>query len=154
MIEGIGNEIDSMLDTILEMQIVVKCRTKLIRISDTEMDYSDKFVLYKITRISNSLFSLELTVKTQMINFIIIQSYLEQQLLDRVLSKEQKSLEEQLTALLEDVTENAKNLRRFDKQLLLILANYQKSLFDGTVLMDVLNTIKTNLKRWTKYCQV
>ena len=94
MIKGIENEIDPMLDQILEKQIIVKGRTKLIRISDTEMDYSDKFMFYMTTRLSNPHFSPELAAKTTIINFTVIQSGLEQQLLGRVLSKEQKSLEE------------------------------------------------------------
>ena len=94
MIEGIENEIDPMLDPILEKQVIVKGRTKLIRISDTEMDYSDKFMFYMTTRLSNPHFSPELAAKTTIISFTVIQSGLEQQLLGRVLSKEQKSFEE------------------------------------------------------------
>ena len=94
MIEGIENEIDPMLDPILEKQVIVEGRTKLIRISDTEMDYSDKFMFYMTTRLSNPHFSPELAANTTIINFTVIQSGLEQQLLGRVLSKEQKSFEE------------------------------------------------------------
>ena len=81
MVEGIENEVDPMLDPVLEKQIIVKGRTKLIRISDTEMDYSDKFMLYLTTRLSNPHFSPELAAKTAIINFTVIQSGLEQQLL-------------------------------------------------------------------------
>ena len=81
MVEGIENEVDPMLDPVLEKQIIVKGRTKLIRISDTEMDYSDKFMLYLTTRLSNLHFSPELAAKTAIINFTVIQSGLEQQLL-------------------------------------------------------------------------
>ena len=101
MIEDIENEVDPMFDPVLEKQIIVKGRTKLIRISDTEMDYSDKFMLYLTTSLSNPHFSTELAAKTAIINFTVIQSGLEHQLLGRVLSKEQNYLEEQLTLLLE-----------------------------------------------------
>ena len=70
-----------MLDLVLEKQIIIKGRTKLIRISDKEMNYSDKFMLYLTTRLSNPHFSTELAAKTAIINFIVIQSGLEQQLL-------------------------------------------------------------------------
>ena len=146
MVEGIENEVDPMLDLVLEKQIIVKGRIKLIRISDTEMDYSDKFMLYLTIRLSNTHFSTELAAKTAIINFTVIQSGLEQQLIGRVLSKEQNYLEEQLTLLLEDVTENTKTLQRFDKQLLERLTNSQGSLLDDTELMDVLNTIKAKFK--------
>ena len=146
IVEGIENKVDPMLNPVLEKQIIVKGRIKLIRISDTEMNYSDKFMLYLTTRLSNPHFSPELAAKTAIINFTVIQSGLEQQLLGRVLSKEQNYLEEQLTLLLEDVTENTKTLQKFDKQLLERLANSQGSLLDDTELMDVLNTIKAKSK--------
>lgn len=146
MLEGIENEVDPMLDPILEKQIIQKKRSKFIKIADQEMDFDDKFMLYMTTKLSNPHFSPELAAKSTIINFTVIQSGLEQQLLGRVLSKEQKSLEEQLTALLEDVTENTKTLQRFDKQLLERLANAQGSLLDDVELIDVLQTIKAKSK--------
>lgn len=146
MIDGIENEVDPMLDPILEKQVIVKGRTKLLKIADNEMDYDDKFMLYMTSRLANPHFSPELAAKTTIINFTVIQSGLEQQLLGRVLSKEQKSLEEQLTQLLEDVTENTKILAEFDKQLLERLANAEGSLLDDIELIEVLATIKTKSK--------
>ena len=108
MVEGIENEVDPMFDLVLEKRIIVKGRIKLIRISDTEMNYSDKFMLYLTTLLLNLHFSPDLAAKTAIINFTIIQSGLEQQLLGRVLLKEQNYLEEQLTLLIENVTENTK----------------------------------------------
>jgi dynein heavy chain, axonemal len=143
MIDGITNEVDPMLDPILEKQIITRGRTKLLKIADQEMDFDDKFMLYMTTRLANPTFSPELAAKTTIINFTVIQSGLEQQLLGRVLSKEQKSLEEQLKALLEDVTENTKILQQFDKQLLEKLASIEGSLLDDPELIDVLATIKT-----------
>ena len=146
MIEGIENEVDPMLDPLLEKQIIVKGRSKLIKLADQDLDYDDKFRLYMTSRLANPHFSPELAAKTTIINFTVIQTGLEQQLLGRVLSKEQKSLEEQLTALLEDVTENTKTLQQFDKMLLERLANSQGSLLDDVELIDVLATIKAKSK--------
>jgi dynein heavy chain len=146
MIEGIENEVDPMLDPILEKQVIVKGRTKLLKLADQEMDYDDNFMLYMTTRLANPHFSPELAAKTTIINFTVIQSGLEQQLLGIVLSKCQKSLEEQLTALIEDVTENAKTLQRLNKQLLERLANAEGSLLDDPELLDVLGTIKSKSK--------
>ena len=146
MVDGIENEVDPMLDPILEKQIIVKGRTKLLKIADQDMDFDDKFMLYMTTRLANPHFSPELAAKTTIINFTVIQTGLEQQLLGRVLSKEQKSLEEQLNALLEDVTENTKALQQFDKQLLEKLATSEGSLLDDVELIDVLATIKSKSK--------
>lgn len=146
MLEGIENEIDPMLDPILEKQIIVKGKSKIIKLSDQEMDWDDKFRLFMTTKLANPHFSPELAAKTTIIDFTVTQGGLEQQLLGRVLSKEQKSLEEQLTALLEDVTSNTKTLQNFNKQLLDRLANAQGSLLDDTELIEVLATIKQKSK--------
>jgi dynein heavy chain len=49
------------------------------------------------SRLANPHFSPELAAKTTIIDFTVTQSGLEQQLLGRLISIEQKSLEEQLT---------------------------------------------------------
>lgn len=94
LIESIENEVDPMLDPVLEKQIIIKGRNKLIKISDTDMDYNDKFRLYMTSRLANPHFSPELAAKTTIIDFTVTQNGLEQQLLGRLISKEQKSLEE------------------------------------------------------------
>ena len=67
-------------------------------------------------------------------------------MLGRLISKEQKSLEEQLTQLQEEVTMNTKTLQSYETQLLERLASSEGSLLDDTELIDVLNTIKTKSK--------
>lgn len=61
----------------------------------------------------------------------------------RVLSKEQKALEESLNTLLADVNFNKKDLQRLDKNLLERLTQSKGNLLDDTELMDVLNLTKT-----------
>jgi len=99
MIENIENEVDPMLDPLLEKQITVKGRQKFIKIADTEMDYDPNFRLYMTSRLGNPHFSPELAAKTTIIDFTVTQDGLEQQLLGRLISKEQKHLEDQLTQL-------------------------------------------------------
>lgn len=83
-----------MLDPILEKQIIVKGRNKLIKIADQDMDYDDKFRLYMTSRLPNPHFSPELAAKTTIIDFTVTQGGLEQQLLGRLIGMEQKSLED------------------------------------------------------------
>lgn len=110
MIENIENEVDPMLDPLLEKQWVKKGRNKLIKLGDQDLDYDERFRLYMTSRLANPHFSPELAAKTTIIDFTVTQNGLEQQLLGRLISKEQKQLEEQLTALQEDVTANTKVL--------------------------------------------
>ena len=143
LIEGIENEVDPMFDPILEKQIIVKGRKKQIDLGgDDKIDWSDDFKLFMTTRLANPHFSPELAAKTTIIDFTVTQSGLEQQLLGRVLSKEQKSLEEQMNNLIEEITMNRKTLSDLDKQLLERLANSEGSLLEDAELMEVLNVIK------------
>lgn len=124
LIESIENEVDPMIDPVLEKQIIIKGRNKkLIRISDQECDYNDKFMLYMTSRLANPHFSPELAAKATIIDFTVTQGGLEQQLLARLISKEQKSLEDQLQQLQEEVTGNTKVLANYEAQLLERLAN-------------------------------
>lgn len=78
MIESIENDVDPMLDPILEKQIIVKGRSKLLKMGDQEMDYDDKFRLYMTSRLANPLFSPELAAKTTIIDFTVTLGGLEQ----------------------------------------------------------------------------
>ena len=146
LIESIENEVDPMLDPLLEKQITVKGRNKTIKIADQDLDYDAKFRLYMTSRLANPHFSPELAAKTTIIDFTVTQGGLEQQLLARLISKEQKSLEEQLTQLQEEVTGNTKVLADFEADLLERLANVQGSLLDDVEIIDVLATIKLKSK--------
>lgn len=78
------------------------------------MDYDDKFRLYMTSRLPNPHFSPELAAKTTIIDFTVTQGGLEQQLLGRLIGMEQKSLEDQLQQLNEDVTYNKKMLQSYE----------------------------------------
>lgn len=67
------------------------------------MDYEDGFKLFMFCRLANPAFSPELSAKTTIIDFTVTQGGLEQQLLGKVISKEQKALEDSLNQLLADV---------------------------------------------------
>jgi len=110
LIESIENEVDPMLDPLLEKQIITKGKNKLIIISDAECDFDMKFRLYMTSRLANPHFSPELAAKTTIIDFTVTQGGLEQQLLARLISKEQKSLEETLNQIQVEVTMNTKTL--------------------------------------------
>jgi dynein heavy chain len=118
MIENIENEVDPMLDPLLEKQFIKKGRNFIIKLADQDLDYDQNFMLYMTSRLANPHFSPELAAKTTIIDFTVTQGGLEQQLLGRLISKEQKSLEEQLTQLQEDVQKNTKILADAEDQLL------------------------------------
>merc|ERR1719359_1260270 len=114
IIENVENEVDPMLDPVLDKAIIKKGKNMYINVSDQNMDFSARFMLYMTSRLPNPHFSPELSAKCTVIDFTVTLKGLEQQLLTRVLSKEQRSLEESLAALKEDVTNNKKSLALLD----------------------------------------
>ena len=71
---------------------------------------------------------------------------LEQQLLGRVISKEKRTLEENLQQIMEDITLNTKTLLLYDKALLERLTSTQGNLLDDTELIEVLNNTKAKAR--------
>jgi len=146
IIEGIENEVDPMLDPVLEKQIQTRGKNMFIDVGGSQFDFSNQFQMFMTCRLPNPSFSPELSAKTTIIDFTVTQKGLEQQLLGRVLSKEQKSLEDSLNTLLADVNFNKKDLQRLEKNLLERLTQSKGNLLDDTELMDVLNLTKTQSK--------
>lgn len=146
IIEGVENEVDPMLDPVLEKQVSIKAKKKKVIVAGTDFDWANGFKLFMTTKLANPKFSPELSAKTTIIDFTVTQGGLEQQLLGRVLSKEQKQLEDSLNQLLTEVTQNKKNLQVLDRSLLEKLTESKGNLLDDTELVDVLNTTKTEAK--------
>ncbi|EJK46835.1 hypothetical protein THAOC_34479 [Thalassiosira oceanica] len=142
VIVGVEDEIDPMLDPVLEKEITKKGSRLYVSVSDKMMDYDPNFKLYFITRLPNPSFSPELQAKTTLINFTVTQKGLEEQLLGKVISKEQKALEEQLTQVLEEVNSNTKSLMLLDASLLERLTSNTGDLLDDEELVTVLANTK------------
>jgi dynein heavy chain len=118
IIVGVEEEIDPMFDPVLEKQLITKGKRKFVNVSDKLMDYDEKFMMYFITRLPNPSFSPELQAKTNVVDFTVTQKGLEEQLLGKVIGKEQKALEDQLNGVLEEVNLNTKALMSLDASLL------------------------------------
>jgi len=117
-----------------------------INVSDQNMDFNDKFCMFMTSRLPNPHFSPELSAKCTVIDFTVTIKGLEQQLLGRVIGMEQRSLEETLTQLMEEVAANTKSLLVLDKQLLDRLSNSTGNLLDDTELIEVLANTKAKAK--------
>jgi len=142
IIVGVEDEIDPMLDPVLEKEIIKKGSRMYVNVSDKMMDYDPNFKMYFITRLPNPSFSPELQAKTTLIDFTVTQKGLEEQLLGKVISKEQKALEEQLTQVLEEVNSNTKSLMLLDASLLERLTSNTGDLLDDEELVGVLANTK------------
>ena len=142
IVSGIEEEIDPMLTPVLEKQLTVKGKTKYITIAGKACDYVDDFMIYLVTRLPNPHFSPEDQSKCTMVDFTVTQKGLEDQLLGRVIQKEQRSLEESLKVVLEEVTTNTKSLIQLDQLLLERLSENTGNLLDDEELITVLADTK------------
>merc|ERR1719253_1274035 len=113
-----------------------------INVSDKVMDYDPNFRLYFISRLPNPTLSPELQAKTTLIDFTVTQKGLEEQLLGKVIGKEQRALEEQLTQVLEEVNSNTKSLMLLDASLLERLTSNTGDLLEDEELVSVLANTK------------
>ena len=139
---GVENEIDPMLDPVLEKQYIQKGRRYIITISDKQMDYDMNFMAYFITRLPNPSFSPELQAKTTVVDFTVTQKGLEEQLLGKVIGREQRALEDQLSLVLQEVNSNTKSLLALDASLLERLTSNTGNLLEDEELIDVLASTK------------
>ena len=143
IVTGVEEDIDPMLDPVLEKQIIVKGKGNMsINVSDKNMDFDPKFSMYFITRLPNPHFGPELQAKTTVIDFTVTMKGLEEQLLGRVIGKEQQALEEQLAQVLEDVNTNTKSLLALDASLLERLTSNTGNLLEDEELIGVLANTK------------
>ena len=142
LVVAVEEEIDPMLDPVMEKRIIQKGRSKFINVADTMMEYSPQFRLFFVTRLPNPYFSPELQAKTTVIDFTVTMLGLEDQLLARVIQKEQSALEEQLNATRKVVNDNTKALLMLDAMLLKRLTDNSGSLLDDEDLIGVLADTK------------
>ena len=143
LVEGVVKELDPMLDPVLEKNVVSRGRSFYIVLGDKQVSMDPAFRVYFITKLSNPLFSPELSAKTTIIDFSVTQKGLEDQLLSRVIQTEQKSLEDQRQKLIEEVNANTISLQSLDKQLLERLSASSGNLLDDVALIGVLADTKT-----------
>ena len=125
-----------MLDPVLEKQLIIKGKKRFVNVSDKLMDYDEKFMMYFITRLPNPNFSPELQAKTNVVDFTVTMKGLEEQMLGRVIAREQNALEKLLNQVLAEVNQNTKALLELDAQLLDRLSSNTGNLLDDDELVD------------------
>ena len=142
IVTAVEEDIGSMLDPVLEKQVVTRAKTKYITVNDKACEIVDSFSLFLTTRLPNPHFTPELQAKTTVIDFAITMKGLEEQLLGHVIRKEQQALEDQLAEVLSSVTSNSKMLQNLNEDLLLRLSENTGNLLDDTELVGVLASTK------------
>lgn len=143
LIENVEEDVDPMLEPLLERKFVVKGRSTVVMLGDKEVDIGSGFKMYITSRLSQPKLTPETFARVAVIDFTVTPSGLEDQLLDVLVLKEKKELEEQRRRLLEEVQSCRQRIAKLEEDLLFRLSSSTGNLIDDTALVDVLALTKS-----------
>lgn len=100
LLQNILEYMDPSLQPILNRSLIKQGGQILIKLSDKVVDYNTNFRFYITTKMSNPHYPPEISTRTTLVNFAVMEQGLEAQLLAIVVRKEQAKLEEQKDSLM------------------------------------------------------
>lgn len=145
IIENISEEIDPTLDPVLGRAVYKKggSSTSLyLKLAGEEVQYDLNFFMYLQTKLSNPHYKPEIAAQCTLINFIATESGLEDQLLEKVVKKEQPELERQKQELVVAFQKFKIDLVELEDQLLERLANAPDDILSDVPLIESLEETK------------
>eukprot|EP00928_Gymnodinium_smaydae_P048232 TRINITY_DN3222_c2_g2_i2.p1 TRINITY_DN3222_c2_g2~~TRINITY_DN3222_c2_g2_i2.p1 ORF type:complete len:3935 (+),score=1014.18 TRINITY_DN3222_c2_g2_i2:1731-11807(+) len=143
LLENVGEELDPSLEPVLAKNIIDSGHGNLsIKIGEAVLDYNINFKFYITTKLSNPHYTPEVSTKTTIVNFIVVEAGLTDQLLGVVVMKEEPRLEEQKNELVIQVAKGKNRLVELENEILRLLAETKGSLLDDLSLIDTLQESK------------
>jgi dynein heavy chain len=144
LFEGIGEEMDPMIDPILEKNIITEAGVDKITIGENKIDYNEDFKMYITTKIGNPNYTPEIFGKTMIINFSVTMIGLREQLLNDIVKFEKPEDDEARKQLIVETSQNKATLSELENTLLSELSKETDiPLVDNVPLIDTLNNAKT-----------
>lgn len=142
IVENIGEEIDATLDPVLGRAVYKKGSNLFLKLAGEEVQYDPGFFMYLQTKLSNPHYKPEIAAQCTLINFIATESGLEDQLLEKVVKKEQPELERQKQELVLAFQKFKIDLVELEDQLLERLANAPDDILSDVPLIESLEETK------------
>jgi dynein heavy chain len=143
LLENVAEELDPSLEPVLAKNLVDSGGGSFsIKIGENMLDYNPAFKLYITTKLSNPHYTPEVSTKTTIVNFIVVEEGLTNQLLGVVVMKEEPQLEKQKNELVVQVAKGKNRLVELENEILQLLAETQGSLLDNLSLIDTLQESK------------
>jgi dynein heavy chain 1 len=111
-------------------------------VGDQEIDFSDKFVLFMITRNPSATFTPDLCSRVTFVNFTVTPSSLQNQCLNIYLKNEREEIDRKRSDLLKLQGECKVKLRELEDSLLDALNKSEGNILDNNALISTLETLK------------
>merc|ERR1712185_190474 len=142
LLENVLEALDPALDPILLKQTYKSQGRVLIRLGDTDVDYSEDFKFYITSTLANPHYAPEVCIKVTIVNFTVTFEGLEDQLLGLVVREERPDLERQKNQLIKSLAADKKQLQDLENKILKLLSESQGNILDDEVLINTLSDSK------------
>lgn len=125
LMQNVGEELDPSLEPILAKAFVKRGGRLMLKLGDKEVEFNPDFRFYITTKMSNPHYGPEISTKTTIVNFAVVEQGLEAQLLGIVVRRERPELEEQKDNLVLNIAAGKKKLVDLEDRILQLLATAQ-----------------------------
>ncbi|KAL0487737.1 dynein heavy chain [Acrasis kona] len=151
LIEDIGEDIDPILDPIMDLMPIKSNKQRIkVKIGDKEVNFKPGFRLYMTTKLANPRYSPELFAKTNIIDFTVTSTGLEDQLLGIVIVKEMYELEKKRKDLMNEIQTCKEVMAQCEEELLNCLSQSKKNLLDDDSVIELLAKAKERSRTMTE----
>ena len=142
LLENVLEALDPALDPVLLKQTFKQQGRVMIRLGDTDVDYSDDFGFYITSKLPNPHFPPEVCIKVTVVNFTVTFEGLEDQLLADVAMLERPDLESRKESLVVQIAEGRKQIKDLEDKIIRMLAESSGNILDDEELIEALDSSK------------
>ena len=118
LMENIGEELDPVLEPLLLKQLFRDGAGFCVLLNDTAVEYNDKFRLYITTKMPRPHYKPEVSTKVSVVAFMITPAGLTDQMLNRVVSFEEKELDDKKKKAVEQSAKCKQTLKDIEDAIL------------------------------------
>lgn len=145
LVQDVEN-IDPILNPLLNKELHKTGGRTLVRIGESDIDFSPTFKLFLTTRDFSFQFSPDISSRVSFVNFTVTPSSLESQTLNKLLAAERPEVEEERNKLLLLEGQYQIQLRELEEKLLTQLNSLEGNILENTVMINTLEEIKKESK--------
>jgi len=139
LLEDIGTDIDSALDSVLQKQTFKQSGVVSIKLGDGIIDYSNNFLLFITTKQRWPHYLPEVSTKVTIIDFALTCDGLQDQVLDLVIQKERQELDEKRSRLIIQSHKYKYELKKCEGNILEVLSSGQDNILDDEAVVNTVN---------------